>query len=205
MATYTALNIIDLARTLIDREGTDEGVPNASLLPLLSAKYFQLRRRLAALLPDLYGIRLAFTIAAGQASWTITGANDFDRILKVEILVGTDYVPLEVAPLLTAEASSGYRLRGTAIDVYPRAYAPGSYMLTYLSKPAAAITATSDSLALVEGADLVLALELAALMRHRFNESGAAERDAAQAEWELLATNLVDQYAATPQRIAEVW
>ncbi len=204
MATYTALQIIDLARTLIDREGTDEGVTNASLLPVLSSKYFIMRRRLTALVPDLYTNRQTFTISSGQSSWTIT-PTDFDRILKVERLVGGEYVPLGVVPLLTAERSSGYRLRSSVIDVFPRVDAPGDYLLTLLTKPSTAITDTANNLTLVEGADLVLALELAALMRPRFNESPAAERQNAIDEWNLLAAALADQYGATPQQIAEVW
>jgi hypothetical protein len=203
MSTYTALQVIDIARTFLDRDGTDGGVANASLLPILSAQYFDLRRRIADVAPDLYTARATFTIAAAASSWTIT-ATDLDRILKLERLYGSQYIPLPLAPILTAEVTFGFRLRGTVIDVFPTSDAPGDYRLTYLTKPTAEITGTNDSLTLPESAQLVLALEIAGMVRSRFDE-GAAESQTAAAAWSRLREALVNQYAATPQQIAEIY
>jgi len=204
MATYTALQVIDLARFLIDRDGTEDGGTNAQLLPVLSSKYFTLRARLVEVAPDLYTALQTFTIAAGSTTWTIT-PTDFAKPLKVERLESGTYYPMNVAPRLTAESTPGWRLRGTVIEVFPTADAPGNFRLTYAQKPSAAITTTSDNLTLPEGMQLVLAYELAAIMMARLDEDPRLERQAAIDEWNLLVPTLVDQYGATPQQVAQIY
>src|SRR5689334_22492271 len=118
MSSFTALQIIDKARTYVDRDGTDDGVTNAQLLPLLSPKYFALRRKLGDVVPDVFTARESFTISSGN-SHTIS-TTDFGKVLKLERSVAGGYVPMEVAPALTTGiVDSGYRLVGTAIEVYP--------------------------------------------------------------------------------------
>jgi len=207
MSTFTALQIIDQARTYVDRDGTDDGVTNAQLLPLLSSKYFNLRRRLGDVVPDLFTGVETFSIASVGTSHTVV-ATDFGKVLKLERAVPGGYVPIQVAPLLTAETVRGlwrYRLRGDAIDVYPSSDAAGSYKLTYITKPTANITDVTDELEIPDAADDLLARQLAADILFRIRLDPTLQLQLADVAWRELVENLIDQYRATPQQIAEVY
>jgi hypothetical protein len=203
MATFTALNIIDLARSFVDRDGTDDGVTNTRLLTWVNTKYHALRRRIAEVAPDLFRAAVTFSITSGS-TWAIT-ATDFAKVLKVELKVGTEWYPVPVAPLLSAEGTAGFRLRGTTIEVFPSADALGDYRLTYITKRSSDIAATGDTLDLPEGADQVLAHEIAALIEARQDRDPGGQLTLAQATWDELRETIVNQYAATPQQIAQVF
>jgi hypothetical protein len=218
LETFTVSDLIADIRASTDHD-SDEQVTDAQLIVWIRGRYKKLRRRLGDLVPDLFTkITADFTITAGNSSFDLstspTSVADMGKLLVVEKKTGADYTPLSLAPIMTADVIPylSFRQRGNAtVDIFPKPAAPATYRAKYIGNGSpGAVTATDSTLELPEEAGDVLAQDVCARVRVRFEEDPSPHYENTPdgrrepLGWAELRDGLCRLYPATPQTIAVV-
>lgn len=203
-----ASDVILLARTLTDHQNDTQIQDNPGLLQVLSPLYLALRRKLAMLVPTLYTKRVQFTLSSGNTQdYTASplSLTDFERAQRMRRQISSsDWTPVGIAnPIEPEQLPQGqdyvYLERGTVLEFYPSAAIPGStFELSYITK-ATKLSTTGDTLDIPDGADLVLAEQLAAKIRPRFDEDPSPHIRAAGEHLTELKWDLVNRYGVDPE------
>ncbi len=181
---------------------SDTQITDAQLNTSIDLKHKQLRRRLSVVAPSLY--------TATHTQETITGTDDtltlptyFDRLVRLERLYGSQWLPVPVSDHLNAHIGSlAMREEGTDIKVDPVGLAPGTYRIVYIVKPVTISTdadAATGTLLVPDGMEEIVVLEVAGdLVRPRSNEEGAAHLAAAERIWRQSIPALRQRYGQHP-------
>lgn len=207
-----ASDIILLARTLTDHD-SDTQITDTQLLALLNTRYEALCRALGMVVPTLRTkVAATFTVSSGN-SQDVTAAplflTDFDRVRRIRRQVSAGvWDPIGVASPIDPETIPQehdfvFLERGTVIEFYPSLLVVGqTFELSYVYRPVR-LASTASALDIPDGADDVLAQQLAALIRGRFDEDPSAHVAEAARLWTDLKWYLQRRYGVHPEGMAD--
>ena len=105
-------------------------VTDAQVTVWLNSEMARFRRQLNAEVPEIYRNTSAHTIVSGAQ--TLTKAGDFEKLVRIELLVGSSYINVEPASPVDLEAGRlGYEEVGGTYLIWPTISAPGTYRIVY--------------------------------------------------------------------------
>lgn len=177
---------------------SDDQVSTAQYVAWFQVEQDRIRRRLAAAVP---------TYAATTASFTLTGSTvtmaqpaTFLALVRLEKLSGSRYYAVPVSNGLDTSGSGAleYRELGANIVVEPVEEAPGTYLLTYVTKGATLAADMSTALDLPIGFEDVACERVAARVRERCSEDPAPHIRRAEEVWREVFPAFKRRYGAHP-------
>lgn len=206
-----ASDAITYARQVTDQENTAQ-FPDASVLPVLSAVYQRVRRKVAVRVPTLYTKVVSFTATASTQDVTAAplSLTDFGSTRRIRRLVNAstaDYEPVGVAnspnpDLVPFDQTYVFLERGTVLEFFPSNQVVGqTFELSYLSQPAV-LAATSDPLDLPNNMLEAVGEFLAEKFRFRFEESAEVHREAAEQALSDALWDLTQRYGVQSDGIS---
>jgi len=182
----TAADLVTSVRASTDQDVAGP-LTDAVILIALNEEYPVVRREIALFAPDLFATESAvLTVASGATEIDVSAISSLDLIFEVKKLIGTKYRTIRRAPADPEGAPflcwrrRGMTGAGTAVEIYPVAFAAGSYKLRYMATAPA--LAGSGAVLLPAGADRVLVEAAAARARSRSEEDYAFHRQQHDAE-----------------------
>lgn len=121
-------------------------VTDAQITVWLDSELSRLRGLINDVAPNAYAtVTGTLTIAAGAQ--TLNKPNDFERLIRIETLIGGRWVNLEPADDVNAEVGPlGFEEVAATFLVWPSLRAPGSYRIRYSSAHAAGQMDAPDGL-----------------------------------------------------------
>ncbi len=184
----TPAELILNARSYIRHDVDSQATP-AQYTRWLNQEQHKLRRLLNSAVPQL------FTTFAANETITAPGVDltkpaDYDKMIKVEKLVGGTFYPVPSGDPYDSERTRGWVEYGPLIRIFPKQFAPGTYRITY--NPLANLGAADVEVP--AGLEDVLARRIAATALARFDEDPTFQYTIADKEYKEQLNALHDRY-----------
>lgn len=159
----------------------DDQLPDAFLDLIVPPLYIAFRRLIVQTANKLYSAYSTPAVLTSAAT-SIALPADFEQVIRVEKLEGTQYMPVDKADDLNPEDSDprAWDEQEGLIRVYPASAAAGTYRMLYNKKPDVTGTYTVE---VPEGCEVVLMHEICKAVRPRFNEDVKQHVDAIRDLW----------------------
>lgn len=161
MARTFANAITDIRTATRYDTASPSPVTDAQVTVWLNGEMHRFRRQLNAEVPELYrAVSSSLPIASGAQ--TLTKPAGFDKLVRVERLVGARWVNVEPAAPVDMECGDlGWEEVGNTYLIWPSTSAPGTYRLVYSAD------ATDGTLEVPEGMEDVVVERVCARVKER--------------------------------------